>query len=163
MKCVIALSFFFSAALAVPQFNEAQLSAFFDSLSSLLGDGFPIGPDATQSVTDILTFSTAISGTPTEITSAVATTTDAFDNAGDFGGFDKRQAGGDLAAIIASLSALITPATTTDGFGCATDVVPVPTTIDGVPTVVSSVDAVPTTPAVVPAPPAAGPGEVGNV
>lgn len=164
MKSVIALAFF-SGALAMPQFNEAQLSAFFDSLNSLL-DGFPGEPTATQSMTDILTFSTAISGTPTEITTAVAATPDAFDNVDDFG-FDKRQAPGDLEAIISSLNALITPATTADG--CVTDVVPVPTTVDGVPTVVSSVAAVPTgpvaapdAPAAAPAAPAAGPGEAGG-
>ncbi|KAJ4112123.1 hypothetical protein NW768_011702 [Fusarium equiseti] len=164
MKCVIALSFF-SAVLAMPQFNEAQLSAFFDSLSSLLGDNFPNVPEPTQSVTDILTFSTAISGTPVEVTTAVPATTDAFDAVDDFG-FDKRQAPGDLAAIVSSLNALISPVTTGDGDGCVTDVVPVPTTVDGVPTVVSSVAAVPTGPVAVPdapaappAVPAAGPGE----
>ncbi|RBR20361.1 uncharacterized protein FIESC28_05325 [Fusarium coffeatum] len=163
MKSVIALAFF-SAALAAPQFDEAQLSAFFDSLSSLLGNGFPSLPTDTQSMTDILTFSTAISGTPTEITTAVAATTDAFDNVDDFG-FDKRQAPGDLEAIISSLNALITPATTSDGDGCVTDVVPIPTTINGVPTEVSSIAAVPTAPVAAPdapAAPAAGPGEAGG-
>ncbi|KAF5638492.1 uncharacterized protein FTJAE_5288 [Fusarium tjaetaba] len=139
-----------AAALEKRQFDPAGLEAFFDSLSSLLGQ-FPDVP--TQSMTDILTFSTSVSGTPTEVT-AVTTTSDALD-----GGlpFDKRQAPGDLEAIISSLSALISPATTTtEAIGCATDVVGVPTTVNGVPTEVSSVAAVPTSPAVAPSAPAAG-------
>ncbi|RBQ79080.1 hypothetical protein FVER53590_03683 [Fusarium verticillioides] len=138
-----------AAALEKRQFDPAGLDAFFDSLSSLLGQ-LPI---PTQSMTDILTFSTSVSGTPTEVT-AVTTTSDAFD-----GGlpFDKRQAPGDLEAIISSLSALISPATTTtEPIGCATDVVGVPTTVNGVPTEVSSVAAVPTTPAVAPSAPNPG-------
>ncbi|KAF5984369.1 hypothetical protein FCOIX_2627 [Fusarium coicis] len=135
------------AALEKRQFDPAGLDAFFDSLGSLLGQ-LPI---PTQSMTDILTFSTSVSGTPTEVT-AVPTTSDAFG-----GGlpFDKRQSPADLEAIISSLSALISPATTTtEAIGCATDVVGVPTTVNGVPTEVSSIAAVPTSPAGAPAAPA---------
>lgn len=153
MKSVIALTLL-SVAFAAPQggsnnaalekrqFSQAELDAFLDSLSSLLGQ-LP-----TEPMTDILTFSTAVSGTPTEVP-FVTTTTAAFDD-GTLP-FAKRQAPGDLEAIISSLSALISPtATPTEAIGCATDVVDVPTTVNGVPTEVSSLAAVPTTPAVVP-------------
>ncbi|KAF5717696.1 hypothetical protein FMUND_5642 [Fusarium mundagurra] len=138
-----------AAALEKRQFSPADLDAFFDSLSSLLGQlpGVP-----TESITDILTFSTSVSGTPTEVT-AVTTTSDALD-----GGlpFDKRQDPGALEDIISSLSALISPTTTTEAIGCATDVVSVPTTVNGVPTQVSSLAAVPTSPAVAPSAPLPG-------
>ncbi|KAF5573020.1 hypothetical protein FPCIR_14122, partial [Fusarium pseudocircinatum] len=134
MKSVIGLALL-SVAFAAPQdgsnaaflqkrqFDEFDLDAFFSSLSSLLGQ-LPTEP--TQSITDILTFSTSVSGTPTEV-SVTTTTSDALD-----GGlpFDKRQAPGDLEAIISSLSALISPTTTTEALGCATDVVAVPTTVN---------------------------------
>ncbi|KAF5623028.1 hypothetical protein F52700_10340 [Fusarium sp. NRRL 52700] len=152
MKSVIGLALL-SVAFAAPQGGsngaalekrQFDLDAFFDSLSSLLGQ-LPTGP--IQSMTDILTFSTSVSGTPTEVTVAT-TTSDAFDDGLPFA---KRQAPGDLEAIISSLSALISPATTTtEAIGCATDVVNVPTTVNGVPTQVSSVAAVPTTAAPVP-------------
>ncbi|KAG9503742.1 hypothetical protein J7337_003697 [Fusarium musae] len=157
MKSVIGLALL-SVAFAAPydgsnaaalEKRQFDLDAFFDSLSSLIGQ-LPI---PTQSMTDILTFSTSVSGTPTEVTAAT-TTSDAFD-----GGlpFDKRQSPSDLEAIISSLSALISPATTTtEPIGCATDVVGVPTTVNGVPTEVSSVAAVPTTPAVAPSAPNPG-------
>ncbi|CCT64776.1 uncharacterized protein FFB20_10859 [Fusarium fujikuroi] len=162
MKSVIALALL-SVAFAAPQggsnnaalekrqFSPAELDAFFDSLSSLLGQ-LPTVP-----VTDILTFSTSVSGTPTEVP---ITTTAAFDD-GTLP-FAKRQSPADLEAIISSLSALIsTTATPTEAIGCATDVVDVPTTVNGVPTEVSSVAAVPTAvaptaaPAGAPAAPAA--------
>ncbi|CVL04738.1 hypothetical protein FPRO06_04634 [Fusarium proliferatum] len=164
MKSVIALALL-SVAFAAPQgvsnkaalekrqFDAADLDAFFDSLSSLLGQ-LPTVP-----VTDILTFSTSVSGTPTEVP-IVTTTTAAFDD-GTLP-FAKRQSPADLEAIISSLSALIsTTATPTEAIGCATDVVDVPTTVNGVPTEVSSVAAVPTAvapsaaPAGAPAAPAA--------
>ncbi|CVK94190.1 uncharacterized protein FMAN_03392 [Fusarium mangiferae] len=163
MKSVIALALL-SVAFAAPQggsnnaalekrqFDGADLDAFFDALSSLLGQ-LPTAP-----MTDILTFSTSVSGTPTEVP-IVTTTTAAFDD-GTLP-FAKRQSPGDLAAIISSLSALIsTTATPTEAIGCATDVVDVPTTVNGVPTEVSSLAAVPTAvattaaPAGVPAAPA---------
>ncbi|KAF4503504.1 hypothetical protein FAGAP_236 [Fusarium agapanthi] len=171
MKSVIGLALL-SVAFAAPQdgsnaaahekrqFSPTDLDAFFDSLSSLLGQ-LPTEP--TQTMTDILTFSTSVSGTPTEVTVAT-TTSDAFDgglpdDSLPDGGlpFGKRQAPGDLEAIISSLSALISPATTTtEAIGCATDVVGVPTTVNGVPTEVSSLAAVPTTASAVPAAPIPG-------
>ncbi|KAF5249719.1 hypothetical protein FANTH_5027 [Fusarium anthophilum] len=157
MKSVIGLALL-SVAFAAPQdgsnaaglekrqFSPADLDAFFDSLSSLLGQ-LPYEP--TQTMTDILTFSTSVSGTPTEVTVAT-TTSDAFDDGLPFA---KRQSPGDLAAIIASLSALIsTTATPTEAIGCATDVVDVPTTVNGVPTEVSSLAAVPTVAPTAPVP-----------
>lgn len=144
MKSVIALALL-SVAFAAPQggsnnaalekrqFDPAGLEAFFDALSSLLGQ-LPTDP-----MTDILTFSTSVSGTPTEVP---ITTTAAFDD-GTLP-FAKRQSPADLEAIISSLSALISPTSTTEAIGCATDVVDVPTTVNGVPTEVSSVAAVPT-------------------
>ncbi|KAG5758731.1 hypothetical protein H9Q72_013141 [Fusarium xylarioides] len=118
-----------AAALEKRQFNPADLDAFFDSLSSLLGQ---LPTDPTQPMTNILTFSTSVSGTPTDVP-VVTTTSDVLD-----GGlpFDKRQDPGALEDIISSLSALISPASTiTEAIGCATDVVDVPTTVNGVPTV----------------------------
>ncbi|PNP85986.1 hypothetical protein FNYG_01042 [Fusarium nygamai] len=139
-----------AAALEKRQFNLADLDAFFDSLSSLLGQ---LPTDPTQPMTDILTFSTSVSGTPTEV-SVATTTSDASDNGLPFA---KRQDPAALEAIISSLSALISPTTnTTEAIGCATDVVGVPTTVNGVPTSVSSLAAVPTTPAVAPSAPLPG-------
>ncbi|KAF4948966.1 hypothetical protein FGADI_9250 [Fusarium gaditjirri] len=136
------------AALEKRQFDLAELDAFFDSLSSLLGQ-LPTVP-----VTEILTFSTAVSGTPTEVSVATTTSAALADGGLPLG---KRQSPADLSAIISSLSALIsTTATSTEAIGCATDAVNVPTTVNGVPTSVSSLAAVPTSPAVAPSAPSAG-------
>lgn len=138
MKSFLALTILMRIVLAAPvdsvdsgamdrrQANPAEdLDAFLSSLSSLLGM-----TEATA--TDIYTFSTTVSGTPTEVYS-VTTTTAAFEGL-ESSIFERRQAPGDLAAILSSLEAVLAATTTTAPIGCPTDIVDVSTTIAGTPT-----------------------------
>ncbi|KAL4727845.1 hypothetical protein ACLX1H_004535 [Fusarium chlamydosporum] len=127
------------------------------SLSALLS------ASPTPFETDLVTFSTTIAGTPTELT-AVTTQPCGGDASEDGFVLFKRQAAPttDLAAILGSIDSLLAT-TTAEILGCPTEVATFSTTVAGIPTEVTSYEtptitqAVPIVPTSAPVPAAAAP------